>query len=659
MSLILALLGALSLFAAAPAEAQSLNPPVTNVRLHSLDGALLLVWDRIPLSVNQFGLPIGRRTPGDWNYKSLRVRWRVKDTNPGTSGDQPGSWLPPDSTNDENRNDGVEMSPSAIDKRLTLPDPGCGLCAQLINGTAYEVQWIFYRADEDGNTGWRNVGTATPMAESNTDHSTALAQVKIVRLVPGNGTITVNWDTVPGANKYVVQYGPLVNQRTLYAGKCDSEEAKAGGYSDGRGEDDCYLTLAQYMKSANDHPFHTKVLSTEESWNLLKIPVGNVQTYTITGKESRHGKGDGRDGRDAAYQRDEPEPQCCPLVNAVQNNDPNLWGGAVTYQVRVYAEDTSGIRLDGPWSEWEYYKPGGVAGASGSTPQGSSGTGNPPGGNGGTPPGGVPQPEPLGDGENSSSIDANSCGENDRENLERFYDAAGGDGPENGEGWERKDNWGDSEQPLDQWYGVKTDEDGEVVSLRLTDNNLSGDIPTALLCLEELSGLLELALWDNDGLSGEVPDEVELVRAVERAVLRDVAEDLELNESWFDDDDVADPFDFSDWHEGVTTVPTEGNERVTELDFTGEGITGVIPESVFELEKLTAIRTGCGVTLEVEEPETDREKVEVIPADDCPTAASGDGGCALGQGGSSASAFGLLLATLLVFAALGRKKALS
>ena len=63
------------------------------------------------------------------------------------------------------------------------------------------------------------------------------------------------------------------------------------------------------------------------------------------------------------------------------------------------------------------------------------------------------------------------------------------------------------------------------VSLRLADNNLSGDMPTEeLLCLNEDTDteLKELALWDNEGLSGEEPDELAL--AVERAALRDVAE---------------------------------------------------------------------------------------------------------------------------------------
>ena len=242
-----------------------------------------------------------------------------------------------------------------------------------------------------------------------------------------------------------------------------------------------------------------------------------------------------------------------------------------------------------------------------------------------------------------------SCPGEERKILEMFYHSTQGDM------WEQSGGW-NTEDDLDDWHGVDTDEDGEVISLRLPDNGLSGDIPSALKCFSELSGLSELALWDNEDLSREVPEELAL--AVERAVLRDVAEALSLNTQWFDD--YEDPFSFSDWHEGVTT---DDDERVTELDFTGEDIAGVIPGSVFELKRLTAIETGCEVTLEVEAP----GRVNVVP-DECPeetppedmeeeeTAASGGGGCAVGQGDFSVSGFGLFLVTLLIFAVLVRKR---
>ena len=129
-------------------------------------------------------------------------------------------------------------------------------------------------------------------------------------------------------------------------------------------------------------------------------------------------------------------------------------------------------------------------------------------------------------------ITVTRCGEDDMWALSRFYEAVGG------QNWNDNTNW-NSQEPLDRWFGVGTDEDGRVISLRLEDNGLSGEIPRELVCLSELK---ELALWDNDGLSGEEPQELAL--AVERAVLRDVAEALSLNAQWFDD--YEDPFDFSE-----------------------------------------------------------------------------------------------------------------
>ena len=204
--------------------------------------------------------------------------------------------------------------------------------------------------------------------------------------------------------------------------------------------------------------------------------------------------------------------------------------------------------------------------------------------------------------------DSPRCGESDRKYLERFYEATGGDA------WDRNENW-NSQETLDEWFRVETDEDGEVISLRLEENNLSGDMPTEeLLCLNENTELKELALWGNDDLSGEVPEE--LVWAVERAALRAIAEMLNLNPEWFED--YEDPFDFEDWHEGVTT---DDDGRVTELTLPGE-----IPESIIAQFK-------------------ERREIMITTS---------DGGCALSPEGSSA--FSLFLLTLVVFAMLGRKR---
>ena len=181
-----------------------------------------------------------------------------------------------------------------------------------------------------------------------------------------------------------------------------------------------------------------------------------------------------------------------------------------------------------------------------------------------------------------------------------------------GEGWDQDDNW-KSDEPLGEWYGVGTD-DGRVISLLLPDNGLSGKMPEEeLLCLAEL---VELALWDNDELSGRIPDELAL--PVERAALRYIAERLDLNLEWFED--YGDPYDFEDWYEGVTA---DDDRRVIELD-----LPGVVPETLIsQFRRLRMMTTS---------PE--------------------GGGCALSPKDDS-FAFGLFLLTLLVFAALVRKRA--
>ena len=109
----------------------------------------------------------------------------------------------------------------------------------------------------------------------------------------------------------------------------------------------------------------------------------------------------------------------------------------------------------------------------------------------------------------------------------------------------------------------------------------------------------------------------ELVLAVERAVLRDIAEMLDLNPEWFEN--YGDPYNFEDWHEGVTT-DEEG--RVIELVLPGE-VPGTL---ISQLRKLRVITTS-----------------------------SENGGCALSPKDNS-SAFSLFLLALLVFAVVGRRR---
>ena len=58
-----------------------------------------------------------------------------------------------------------------------------------------------------------------------------------------------------------------------------------------------------------------------------------------------------------------------------------------------------------------------------------------------------------------------------------------------------------SDRPMGSWYGVTTDDEGRVIELRLAENLLSGQIPTELGNLSNLTGLY---LWGNQ-LTGQYP----------------------------------------------------------------------------------------------------------------------------------------------------------
>ena len=55
--------------------------------------------------------------------------------------------------------------------------------------------------------------------------------------------------------------------------------------------------------------------------------------------------------------------------------------------------------------------------------------------------------------------------------------------------------------PISEWEGVTTDGNGRVTELKLTENQLRGEIPPEL---GNLASLTRLLLWQNQ-LTGEIP----------------------------------------------------------------------------------------------------------------------------------------------------------
>ena len=88
--------------------------------------------------------------------------------------------------------------------------------------------------------------------------------------------------------------------------------------------------------------------------------------------------------------------------------------------------------------------------------------------------------------------------ESDRAALVALYDATGGDNWTDNHGWK-------TDLPLESWSGVGVGSTGRVVSLYLSERNLTGELPREL---GSLTTLEELGINYNNNLTGEIPREL-------------------------------------------------------------------------------------------------------------------------------------------------------
>ena len=85
----------------------------------------------------------------------------------------------------------------------------------------------------------------------------------------------------------------------------------------------------------------------------------------------------------------------------------------------------------------------------------------------------------------------------DREILVALYEATGGPN------WRNNANWL-TDAPLGMWHGIEVDEEGQVIGVDLTTNNLVGTIPSPIGYLTHLRRLQ----LDKNGLTGSIPREI-------------------------------------------------------------------------------------------------------------------------------------------------------
>lgn len=166
-----------------------------------------------------------------------------------------------------------------------------------------------------------------------------------------------------------------------------------------------------------------------------------------------------------------------------------------------------------------------------------------------------PLVEPVGGGARAFATAAG-----DRAVLVALYEAT------NGPDWDESDNWL-TDAPLNAWHGVETHGSGRVRSLRLSANNLAGEIPPELGNLTRLDTLI--LGWNK--LEGEIPSELGNLTNLKELDLSNAGSDY--------------------WGSGGLAgeiPPALSNlSNLQHLDLSRNGLTGAIPRDFGSLENLS------------------------------------------------------------------------
>ena len=160
------------------------------------------------------------------------------------------------------------------------------------------------------------------------------------------------------------------------------------------------------------------------------------------------------------------------------------------------------------------------------------------------------------------------------ETLKKFYIAT------NGNEWKDNTNWLSS-KPLNEWHGIRTNNEGAVINIWLNDNNLTGYLPKEI---EKLEYLTQLHISGNQ-IEGELPDE--LFSLINLYDLRLSSNKFTSNLSKFCQLTNLEVLElYSTQISGP--IPDEINKlkKLRWIGLQGSNITGSIPESIGELPNL-------------------------------------------------------------------------
>ena len=191
-----------------------------------------------------------------------------------------------------------------------------------------------------------------------------------------------------------------------------------------------------------------------------------------------------------------------------------------------------------------------------------------------------------------------STPQNDRDALVILFDAM------NGKEWNNQTNWG-TDKPLNEWYGVETNEEGNVTKLDLGYNNLSGYIPEEIGYLSHLKSL-ELRsnniggtlpesigklthLWEfylsGNPISGRIPESIGNLKYLNLLYMESNQFEGELPESFFNLEELRDLWLSNNQLKGQLSSFTQLKNLVN-LGLRGNQFTGSIPDNIASLNEL-------------------------------------------------------------------------